>query len=493
MSVFRSFPFLKPLARALAAGSIRRRRTAWQVEIIEALESRVVPAALTVTPIGAPVTTEAGGTAQFSVVLDSQPSATVTIPVKSLSIKEGTVDVKQLVFTAANWSSPQTITVKGVEDALVDGDKSYQVSLGKPKTRDAAYKALAPTTKTFTNIDNDIPAILVSAGANLQTTEGGGKATLTVRLATKPKGNVVIPLQSSTTLEGTVTAKLTFTPLNWNKPQTVTITGVNDSQIDGPKVYEIVFKPAESADAAYQGKTAGPVSVTNADNDVAGVTVTPATGLRVSEGAAKDLSFKLTAQPTSEVTVTVLTTVGADQATLSVNTLTFTPANWNVAQVVTITGNTLDGIDGDLPFTFTVDTSSGDTLFDALPTQTVTVTIHDMEGPQPNFDGVYAGSYTGKVTAFGIETSKNGTIAASVSGNTFSMTEPFVKSGTLDGDGLVNIFVPPSSALMSGITFLGNTVENPDGSVTVSGTWTISKGNIHGSGTWSITRAPLTT
>lgn len=493
MSAFRFFQFLTPFAHALPAGPARRRRLAWRSEIIEALESRVVPASLTVTPLGNPVTTEAGGQAQFSVVLDSQPTATVTIPLKSLDLKEGTVSTKLLVFTSTNWSTPQTFTVRGVDDAAVDGNSSYQISLGKLKTRDKAYKALNPITATLTNVDNDVPAIQVTAGSNLQTSEGGNKATFTVRLTTRPTADVIIPLQSSNTLEGKVTSSLKFTRLNWNKPQTVTITGVNDAVIDGAQAYEIAFQPAQSSDSNYSGKTAAPISVTNTDNDVPGVTISPTSGLFVNEGASKDLTFKLTAQPTADVTVTLTTIAGTDQATASVSTLVFTPANWNVAQVVTITGATLDGIDGNLPFTFTVDTASDDALFNALPTQTVTVAIRDTEAPPPSLEGTYNGTYTGTVSAFGIPLTKSGTISATVTGDTFTMTEPFVFSAPLNADGTIDLAVPVSSELLSGINFLGTTVVNPDGSVTVSGTWSISKSGLSGSGSWSITRAPLPT
>lgn len=493
MSAFRFFQFLTPFAHALPAGPARRRRLASRSPIIEALESRVVPASLTVTPLGNPVTTEAGGQAQFSVVLDSQPTATVTIRLKSLDTKEGTVSTNLLVFTSTNWSTPQTFTVQGVDDALVDGDNSFQISLGKLRTRDKAYKALNPITATLTNVDNDIPAIQVTAGSNLQTTEGGAKTTFTVRLTTRPTANVIIPLQSSNTLEGKVTSSLTFTRFNWNKPQTVTITGVNDSVIDGALAYEIAFQPAQSSDANYGGKTAAPVSVTNTDNDLPGVTIAPTSGLFANEGASKDVTFKLTAQPTADVTVTLTTTAGADQATASVSTLVFTPANWNVAQAVTITGVTLDGIDGNQPFTFTVDTASDDALFNALPTQTVTVTIRDTEAPAPSLEGTYTGTYSGTVSAFGFPVTQSGTIAATVIGDTFTMTEPFVFSAPLSLDGTIDLAVPVSSELLSGINFLGTTVVNPDGSVTVSGTWSISKSGLNGSGSWSITRAPLPT
>ena len=72
--------------------------------------------------------------------------------------------------------------------------------------------------------------------------------------ATRPKGTVS-------------PASLTFTTANWNTPQTVTITGVNDTQADGNVAYTIVTAAATSTDAGYQGRDADNVSVTNTDDE----------------------------------------------------------------------------------------------------------------------------------------------------------------------------------------------------------------------------------
>ena len=69
-------------------------------------------------------TTEAGGTATFTVVLASQPTADVTIGLSSSDTTEGTVSPASLTFTAANWNTAQTVTVTGVNDAVDDGDQS---------------------------------------------------------------------------------------------------------------------------------------------------------------------------------------------------------------------------------------------------------------------------------------------------------------------------------------------------------------------------------
>ena len=61
-------------------------------------------------------TTEAGGPATFTVVLNSRPTASVTIPLVSSMPDEGTVTPASLTFTTMNWNAPQTVTVTGVDD-----------------------------------------------------------------------------------------------------------------------------------------------------------------------------------------------------------------------------------------------------------------------------------------------------------------------------------------------------------------------------------------
>ena len=58
-------------------------------------------------------------------------------------------------------------------------------------------------------------------------------------------------VSSENTAEGTVApASLTFTPANWNIPQTVTVTGVSDNIDDGGIGFDIVNAPATSADSS---------------------------------------------------------------------------------------------------------------------------------------------------------------------------------------------------------------------------------------------------
>jgi hypothetical protein len=65
----------------------------------------------------------------------------------------------------------------------------------------------------------------------------------------------------------------------------VTVTGVDDAQVDGRVTYTIVTA-ATSGDPSYQGIDVADVTVSNTDNDVAGVTVTPTSGLTTTRSAA---------------------------------------------------------------------------------------------------------------------------------------------------------------------------------------------------------------
>ncbi|HBP89821.1 MAG TPA: hypothetical protein DD706_19245, partial [Nitrospiraceae bacterium] len=125
-----------------------------------------------------------------------------------------------------------------------------------------------------------VAGITVNPTSGLTTTEGGGTATFTVVLDTLPTGDVSIALSSSDTTEGTVSpASLTFTTSNGTIPQTVTVTGVDDAMIDGSIAYFILTGAATSDDFDYAGLDPADVSVTNTDNDVAGITVNPTSGL----------------------------------------------------------------------------------------------------------------------------------------------------------------------------------------------------------------------
>lgn len=357
----------------------------------EAVSFVYIPANLpgvTVTPTNNLLTTEAGGTAQFTVVLDAPPYHNVTIAVSSSDTSEGTPDVSSLTFTTGNWSTPQTVTITGQDDALFDGAIAYSIVLGAASSSDSRYSGMNPPDVSVVNADNEPGTTINKTGVT--TTEAGGQDTFTIVLNTLPTDNVTIGLSSSDTSEGTVLpATVTFTTGDWNIPQVVTVTGVNDDVDDGDVAYSIVTAPATSTDGNYSGFNGADVAAVNLDNDTAGYTF-GTTSVVVSEGgAATNVSLVLNSEPTANVTVNFLTG-DATEGTVTAS-LVFTPGNWSTPQNFTVTPVDDFVNDGAIAYTITTSVSSGDAVYAALDPADIAATTTDNEAALtlPSGDAVY--------------------------------------------------------------------------------------------------------
>jgi hypothetical protein len=123
--------------------------------------------------------------------------------------------------------------------------------------------------------------------------------------------------------------------------------------------------------------------VTNTDNDTAGIYVDPASGLNTSEnGTQAFFSVTLESQPTGNVTIT-LSSNNAGEGIITdpvPATLTFTQANWDVAQWVTVDG-VADGIvDGNVVYQIvTAPATSGDTSYNGMNAVDVSVTNFNID------------------------------------------------------------------------------------------------------------------
>ncbi len=111
---------------------------------------------ITVTPSSGLTTTEAGGSAEFTVVLDSQPTAPVAIGLRSSDATEGNVAPRQIVFDAGNWNTPQAVTVTGVEDDDSQ-DVTYTIVTEPATSTDPDYDGFDAVDVSLTNIDKNSP------------------------------------------------------------------------------------------------------------------------------------------------------------------------------------------------------------------------------------------------------------------------------------------------------------------------------------------------
>ena len=317
-------------------------------------------ASIVVTPQSGLIVSENGNTDSFTIVLGSQPTGNVTIPISSTVLADATVSPASVIFTDANWNVPQAVTVTGVDDGAVnDGDIAFTIVTDSASSTDSSYNAVNPSDVTGVNQDNDQAAVLITVNDNLlDESNAGNTASYDVVLSVDPTDTVTVTISpdADSSYAG---ASLIFNSGNYSTPQTVTINVVDDQIAEGTHQSTITHG-VSAASGPYNGISATDVVIGVADDDTVGVQITPTTGIETDEINSSPDSFDvmLLSQPLSDVTI-ALASSDTDQANVSTNLLTFTAANWNTPQTVTVTGadgNSTD--DGDIVFTIV----TGDTI-----------------------------------------------------------------------------------------------------------------------------------
>ena len=320
----------------------------------------VEPTALTVAE---------GGSGSYTVVLDTEPTAEVTVSVAGAA-GDVSASPTELTFTTSNWSAAQTVTVSVAEDddALTDAAVTLTHTAA---SMDSDYDGATFDEVTVTITDNDAAGVTVEPTA--LTVAEGGSGSYAVVLDTEPAADVVVSVAgvSGTDLSLSAT-ELTYTTSNWSTEQTVTVTAGEDDDTAADAV--TLTHTAASMDSDYDGATFDEVTVTITDNDTAGVTVEP-TALTVAEGGSGSYAVVLDTEPAADVVVSVAGVSGTDLS-LSATELTYTTSNWSTEQTVTVTaGEDDDSADDTVTLTHTA--ASMDSDYDGATFDEVTVTITD--------------------------------------------------------------------------------------------------------------------
>ncbi len=239
------------------------------------------------------------------------------------------------------------------------------------------------TANTQIRDDDDAAGLtVVESQGSTRTGEAGTTDSFTVALSSEPTAAVTVAasIPSGSSGEGELSVDgggtwgssgtLSFSATNWSVAQEVRVRGVDDDADDGDASYAVTLNPDSAADANYRGLGNVTVSVTNLDDDAAGLTVVESQGsTRTSERETTDsFTVALSSAPTAAVTVAVesgnasegLVSV-AGGSTAATAALTFDATTWSTAQTVTVHGQN-DGpanpVDGDVSYVITLDPDS---------------------------------------------------------------------------------------------------------------------------------------
>ena len=220
-----------------------------------------------------------------------------------------------------------------------DGNVAEAISVDQ---RGVPFARVAGTTVDIGAVEGPVaPAgITITPTTGLVTTEAGGTASFTAILTSQPSDDVTLSFASNDITEGTVTPNITFSTANWNQPQTVTITGVDDTDDDGDVAY-IINTSVTSTDTRYSALVPTLVGVTNQDDDTSigpdNPSLTPK-GERLVVGGTGDVSVEISISQNSSEQVREIIVFATDISG-AVNGLNPTDAGYleavvNAAQVV---------------------------------------------------------------------------------------------------------------------------------------------------------------
>ena len=156
------------------------------------------PRGITVTPVSGLRTTESGGTAAFTIALDSRPAADVTVTLSSTDPTEAAVSPTSVTFSPDTFDVPRPVNLRGVDDAALDGDVPYAIVIAPAISADPDYDGYDTTDVGAVNGDDDA-GVSVTSSANPSDIGSAVTFTATVEaLGGTPTGAVTFTDGTST-------------------------------------------------------------------------------------------------------------------------------------------------------------------------------------------------------------------------------------------------------------------------------------------------------
>ena len=320
-------------------------------------------AGVTVSKTALTVTEEDSSGDTYTVVLDSQPTANVTISIGGQSGTDVTAAPSPMTFTPTNWATPQTVTVTAANDADLGND---MVSLThNAASSDGDYPGIPIAGLTVTVNDNDtaqVTGVMVEPGNAQLVVEWTAVTNATgYEVQWKSGGESYNTSGRQATIASGSTTTHTISSLNNGTEYTVRMRATRTGANNGAYSSEVLETPVMPT---TEGVTVSKSALTVTEQDTTGDTYTVVLDLL----------------PTASVTVTV-GGLGSSDVTANPATLTFTTVNWDTPQTVTVTaGNDADTTDDMVSLTHSA--ASSDSAYQGITIAGVTVTVEDNDTAQ---------------------------------------------------------------------------------------------------------------
>jgi len=352
---------------------------------------------------------EPAGSAGFTITLNSEPVAPVTIDF--VPDDPGECSATAVLLDATNWALGAMVLTHAVDDHVDDGSQLCTLQ-GVVRSDDPLYEKMAIANIALTVEDEDAAGILQSQVA-MTIAEPDTSAFYTISLTSEPVAAVNVALTTSDPTECRVPDSVTLDATNWRAGVTVPVTAVDDHQMDGgqPCVVESLIT---SADPLYQGLRLAPVVAMTADDDVAGFAITASTETIHEVAGEAIFTVTLTSEPTATVTLSL---VSLDQGECGApESVVIEPAQWQTGALIALRGVRDDIDDGAQPCIVTGIANSVDVNYDKLSMDDLTLTIADSNLVEmaATFEASSATAEIGDVVTYTYQVTNTGMVTLTV-------------------------------------------------------------------------------
>ena len=303
----------------------------------------------------------------------------------------GTTATVSAVAAVADETGVYEVSVAGGDLAELTAAVTLGFASGV-NIMDRAGNALTDPVPTGENqgyeVNNEAPIVSIAGGAEvdegdpatftLTRTGAGGLTTeaLTVMVSvTEATGSVIDPATIPTTVTigaGQMQAEFTV----------ATVDDAVDDDVDGESSPGVTVTLVADSTATYAVGMPDAATVTVNDDDTRGVTVSDSQLTVAESGGMATYTVELASEPTAAVTITPASNNA--EVTVSPATLTFTSANWQTEQTVTVEAMS-DEDDADDTATISHAVAGGD--YEGFAAPAVTVDVVEIRLPQVSVEG----------------------------------------------------------------------------------------------------------
>ncbi len=290
-----------------------------------------------------------GSSGNYTVVLNSQPTADVVITISETGSSDVSADETTLTFTDSDWDDRQTVTVTAAHDDTDHLDESATITHAATST-DSAYNGISVGSVEVEVIDDEDVPVTVTFERATYLVDEGDQVTVEITLSEDPERRVVVPI-NKTEQDGATSADYSGVPRNvtfesGETEQSFTFTARQDTVDDDDESVKLGFGSLPNAVTEGTNNEAT-IDINDDDNPFVKVNFGQ-TAYSVDEGSTVTVTVTLSADPERQVEIPI---TKSDQGGVS------SPADYSGVP------ETLTFVSGDTEETFTF-TAAQDMLDD---------------------------------------------------------------------------------------------------------------------------------